>query len=250
MSLKLQYWNKKSQAFLRVISESPRSLRRDLVERSLSLWCRGAPHTYSRTIHSALNVQLRPVRPASRGVTDGVIREFAWNLLQTHRATVFLAGDALPLASAYKILGGAVTICGLSRSSLPIPHQTHYLDLFDLVNCAALDKRQWPTRPFVFHYRKVLVRYLRNNPRVRTFFDRYVNDLAATQATAIADSGMQGTFALALATLNEIVNKRPMAVYLAVAYPWMSEFLSHQPISSDARVLVSLERYERGAITK
>jgi len=149
--------------------------------------------------------------------------------------------DARPLAAAYAASGGEAIFCKLSRRSLPWPKEEHYLDLFDVVNRAALEAMTLTRKPFSTCYRIALKEYLARTPAMASMLKQHVRMLLTTQATAIADTGMQGTFALALAALIEDLSERRMEVHLAVAYPWLTGLLDLPAVSDDASVLTSLE---------
>lgn len=183
------------------------AIRRNLVRsqpfaRAVSLWCRNQPQWYCKWVFSGLGVSPTRLSSPVSSVTNAVIQDFVSRLLQTHRSAIFLMSDARSLAATYAASGGEAIFCKFLRRTLPWPKEEHYLDLFDVVNRAALEAMTLPRKPFSRCYRRALNQYLASTPVMASMLKQHVRMLLTTQATAIADTGMQGTFALRASGTN------------------------------------------------
>lgn len=240
-----QYWLIRSRAFIRVAARHRNLLTPHSFERAVSLWCANQPCWYQQWIFSQLQVSRADVPAVAHSSVSSLIREFTSRLCRAHRSVIFLMNDASPLAEAFEASGGKAILVGLSRQSLPQPADVYYLDLFDIVNRAALSAMTHPRRSFLTCYRTALKRYLTKTPVMAELIEREAHLLINTSATAVVDTGMQGTFAFALASIVEKLTNRRLEVHLAVAYPWLFDLLEMPAISYDARSLVSLEAMAR-----
>jgi hypothetical protein len=235
------HWIERSRAFLEVALRHRPSIPPTRFHAGIAFWCRGFPRWYKRWLLGHLEMRNVSLRPSHVQIVPQLACAFGRRLVTGHQTTIFLLGDADILARAYEAQGGKAVFCRFSRSTLPSPVYC-YLDLFDLVNLAAADGSTTDYPSLYRNYRGRFEDYIRHRPKMREFLERIAIPLALSNATAIADTGMQGTLAFALCATLERLTGNTSAVHLAVSYPWLSPFLIDTTQTDAADVALAIEQ--------
>jgi hypothetical protein len=225
-------------------------------ENGLALWCQNQPFWYQQYVCKTLHLPLREVRQANSTTAIGYAEEFLRKLHdENNAACLFLLSDAADLARVYRSIGGDNAALTFNRPCLPEPRVPTYFELFALVNKAARKASGNWTR-FREEYAKGFDSFLTGTV-IGTKLNRVFNGLVDRETMrwlvarsncgkkiVIVDTGMQGTFALALAAWfsNKLGLKSDrIDVQLLVTYPWLKELFKGRHITTDAGVLAILE---------
>ena len=235
------HWIERSQAFLRIVLRHRPLACPQRFGAAIAFWCRGFPSWYRTWLLDRLGIQDAELLPAHTHSVRLLAHEFGKKLVTGHQTTIFLLGDADILARTYQAHGGNAVLCRFSRSSLPSPVFC-YLELFDLVNLAAADGSTTDYPSLYRNYRKRFDHYIEHRPPMKALLERIARPLLRSRATAIADTGMQGTLAFALSATLERMTGNTSTVHVAVSYPWLSRLLTDTTQTDAADMALAIEQ--------
>jgi hypothetical protein len=245
-----------SNDFFRVVKSYARGVRFEIAQNAVSLWCFKQPHSYQRSVFTTLGMHKVPLRPADDNELVGALHFFARQLHKENAACFFLCNDGLRLEDAYRKAGGVSHLIELGRSSFPKNRRLAYFHLFAMVNKAAVAAAgRWGD--FMATYQRLFHSFIRTKPlgvmvenclaNALTDFSlkELSEDLRAGKKIKIVDSGMQGTFAIAVAAyLRDALGATPdqVDVHMFVVYPWLESLFRGRCISTDPSFLIALEK--------
>jgi len=244
-----ELWEGRSVAFLKVVRAAYQFGDPFQVTNGVAFWCRGFPRWYRDWILASLGIAGVPsLMPATPHEAHAVADEFCKHLAIQTRVAAFLLRDAATLARRFETAGGQAVLCLLSRATLPRPRRRYYLDLFDVLNRAVIPFRTLTRSHFCDQYLTLFNRYVTVSKEVLATLNPLAKLVLSSGASAIVDTGMQGTLAFALSATIERISGRRLPVHLAVGYPWLLPILRDTTISWDARVALALEKDSRQGI--
>ncbi len=246
-----------SREFLQLVMSYLRKDNSDTTRQAIALWCKGQPRWYQDYVRSRLGVETMRLHPASEATTAQAVSTLARTLPQKDVTCLFLLNDGLPLAEAYENVGGTANLVRFGRRTFLRKRRLMYFCLFSLVNKAALRTADaWPA--FLWQYRTELRKLLRDD--LGQIFERALSDLPGLPLDrlsaklrqggrlVVVDSGMQGTFALPLATWISTRFEIPFEmidIRLLVAYPWLAKLFGERCVTTDTSVLLRVEQSVR-----
>lgn len=249
-----------SAPFLKLVRAYERSSSPSDTAEALAFWCRGMPEWYQAGLWRGLRLQ-RPARRFPSGEAGRVsrhearaVRELTRRLNAARALPVFLMKDASPLEAHHRRAGGVSLALRFGRPDLPSPRRASYLQMFELVNRAAVAAGGNRMR-FLRHYDAGVRRFGQTETgrkvdrvlarRAGPVLSAVAAAAARGQAVVIVDTGMQGTFALFVARWLEArlaLTPHSVGVRLIAAYPWLRTLFRDWHVTTDCRVVARLER--------
>lgn len=209
----------------------------------MALWCRGWPRWYQEWFLSEIGLEHLSAHAVHAAAAREVAAKFAERLREKHRRVLFLMKDAAVLAKCFSEVGGIAVACEFTRGSFAPPRRLGYLELFDVVNMAVNATSAQGYGELHRHYVLQFDAYARRARRLPGALLRVAERAARQHVDAIADTGLQGTFAFAISAVIERLTGQRKPVHIAVAYPWLANCVQASTQSFDARVLLALEHW-------
>lgn len=256
---------KYSQEFIELVSLwGKRNQNRSELSRSLALWCFNTPSWYQKFIWKEVDKRIGAIGKAhiseayKKDVEKAVVR-LAGNLRKLDALCLFLLDDGELLAQAYEKLGGSAIRIAFGRKNIPTPARTSsYFAMFNIVNMAARTSSQnWHS--FHSRYDSLWTRFTHSKAgapvtkALQECVDSKVHEtisqsLNSGRTVICVDSGLQGTFSLALSSWlahEHHMNIDRFDIKLLVTYPWLRGIFRNRFISTNPDILVGFEKLLR-----
>ncbi len=216
----------------------------------VAMLCRNEPDARAEWLRSRLHVHTVPLTPATAHDTLEVMQQLSRRLAETPGQCIFLLNDAKPLADMYEQLSGRPAIRLLLNRQLLSADESLYPRLMSLLNEAVLTAGvNWPH--FLAVYQEKFHELLANKTVGATLrkvltqsTSSFASRVNAHQPIQIVDTGMQGTFALAVwASLRDVLEleKTQATIQLLGVYPWLSEIFRGHCVTTDPRLVLRAE---------